>query len=189
MMWNAVKAARQRLSREEGTIHKDWGGRIPIALIYPNSYYLGMSSLGFQTIYKYLNSYENIVCERFLFEQRRSEIYEPIALESQRPLADFDVLAFSIYYELDYFNVVQILKSCRIPLFTAERDESHPLVIAGGPCVTANPQPLSPFIDCFAIGDGEAILPDLINILPEVINYVTFRYIYIFRIVEVYQSR
>ena len=167
MNWKAIKKARQRLENEQGTIYKDWGGRTSVALIYPNSYYLGMSSLGYQTVYQLLNSYDNIVCERVFWESKGAEIEEPLGLESQRPLSDFDVLAFSVSYELDYFNIVQVLKSCHIPLLAADRDESHPLVIAGGPCVTANPQPLSPFFDCFAIGEGEAILPELIAVLPE----------------------
>ncbi|TET75278.1 MAG: radical SAM protein, partial [Dehalococcoidia bacterium] len=150
---------------ERGTIHKDWGGRTPIALIYPNSYYLGMSSLGFQTIYGFLNGYENIVCERVFWEPKIRRAEEPISLESQRPLPDFDVLAFSISYELDYFNVVPILVASGLPPLAADRNESHPLVIAGGPSVTANPQPLSPFFDCFAIGEGEAILPRFIEVL------------------------
>lgn len=167
MTWKTIKEARQRLEKERGTVYKDWGGRTPIALIYPNSYYLGMSSLGFQTIYGFLNSYENIVCERILWDPKRRGAEAPISLESQRPLADFDVLAFSISYELDYFNVVQVLKASGIPLFAADRNESHPLVIAGGPSVTANPQPLSPFFDCFAIGEGEAILPGFIEVLTK----------------------
>ena len=167
MTWKTVKEARERLERERGTIYKDWGGKVPIALIYPNSYYVGMSNLGFQTIYALLNSYNNIVCERVFWEPKRLKAETPISLESQRPLPDFDVLAFSISYELDYFNVVQVLKASGIPLPAADRDESHPLVIAGGSCVTANPMPISPFFDCFAIGEGEAILPGFIDTLTE----------------------
>jgi radical SAM superfamily enzyme YgiQ (UPF0313 family) len=167
MTWQAVKEARQKLERERGTIYKDWGGKIHTALIYPNTYYLGMSNLGFQTIYGLLNSYDNIVCERVFWEPERLKAETPISLESQRPLPDFDVLAFSISYELDYFNVVQVLKAAGIPFFAADRNESHPLVIAGGPCVTANPMPLSPFFDCFAIGEGEAILPGFIDTITE----------------------
>ena len=165
MIWN--EKARRRLSREQGTIFKDWGGKIPIALIYPNTYYVGMSSLGFQTIYGLLNSYRDIVCERVFCEDRAKQ---PLSLESQRPLSDFAILAFSISYELDYFNVVQILKSSAIPLFAADRDESHPLVIAGGPCVTANPEPLAPFFDCLAIGEGEVILPPMVKVIAEGIH-------------------
>ncbi len=157
MRWN--KATQRRLSDERGTIVKDWGGRVPVALIYPNSYYIGMSNLGFQTIYNLLNSYDDIACERVFHEE------ESASIESGRPLSDFAVLAFSISTELDYFNVVQMLKQSTAPLFASERRNHHPLVIAGGPCVTANPQPLSPFFDCFAIGEGEAILPPLIEVL------------------------
>jgi radical SAM superfamily enzyme YgiQ (UPF0313 family) len=167
MTWKATREARDRLIKERGTVHKDWGGRMHIALIYPNSYYLGMSSLGFQTIYGFLNSYENIVCERVFWEPKKPAAEAPISLESQRPLPDFDILAFSISYELDYFNVIQIFKAAGIPLNTADRDEGHPLIIAGGSCVTANPQPLSPFFDCFAIGEGEAILPGLVDVITD----------------------
>jgi hypothetical protein len=93
MSWEAVREARQRLGKERGTIYKDWGGKIHIALIYPNSYYLGMSNLGFQTIYSILNSYENIVCERVFWEPQNTKTEQAISLESQRPLPDFDVLA------------------------------------------------------------------------------------------------
>ena len=148
-------------------MYKDWGGKIHIALIYPNSYYLGMSNLGFQTVYGLLNSYDNIVCERAFWEPRKLEVETPISLESQRPLPDFDILAFSISYELDYFNVVQILKAAGIPIFAADRNESHPLLIAGGPCITANPMPLSTIFDCFAIGEGEPILPGFMAALTE----------------------
>ena len=163
--WN--KKARRRLSQERGTILKDWGGRIPIALIYPNTYYLGMSNLGFQTIYALLNSYDNIVCERLFWDEKARD---PPSIESQRPLSDFAVLAFSISYELDYFNVADILRSSAIPLFAADRNDSHPIVIAGGPCITANPEPLSPFFDCFAIGEGEAILPAVVEVISEEIE-------------------
>ncbi|MBE0415330.1 MAG: radical SAM protein [Dehalococcoidia bacterium] len=162
MTWD--KTTRRRLSREQGTIFKDWGGRIPIALIYPNTYYIGMSNLGFQTIYGLLNSYDNIICERVFWEGGSGP---KKSLESEHPLEDFAVLAFSISYELDYFNVVEILKSSTIPLFAAERNDSHPLVIAGGPCIIANPEPLAPFFDCLAIGEGEAILPSMLEVLSE----------------------
>jgi len=88
-------------------------------------------------------------------------------VESQRPLSDFAILAFTISYELDYFNVVSILKVSGIPLYAADRDESHPLVIAGGPCIIANPMPLSPFFDCLCIGEAEPILPAMLPVLAE----------------------
>jgi radical SAM superfamily enzyme YgiQ (UPF0313 family) len=164
MSWDEIKKARRRLSREEGTIIKDWGGRVPIALIYPNAYYLGMSNLGVHAIYRLLNSYNEVVCERAFWEDG-GERKPPLSLESQRPLSDFAVLAFSVSYELDYFNVVQTLKASGIPLYAADRNEKHPLVIAGGPCITANPIPLSPFFDCLCIGEAEPIVPAILPII------------------------
>jgi radical SAM superfamily enzyme YgiQ (UPF0313 family) len=167
MTWRAIREARKRLERETGTIQKDWGGRLPIALIRPTSYYLGMSSLGFQTVYGLLNDYDDVVCERVLWEPKRPEAEDAISIESQRPIADFDVLAFSISYELAYINAVRLLEASRIPLLAADRDERHPLLIAGGPCVTANPMPLSPYFDCLAIGEAEPIMPPLMGLLRE----------------------
>ncbi len=168
MSWDEARKARLHLSREQGTIIKDWGGRVPIALIYPNSYYLGMSNLGLHAIYGLLNSYNEVVCERAFWEkENREKQLPPLCLESQRPLQDFAVLAFSISYELDYFNVAPILKASGIPLYAAERDERHPLVIAGGSGIMANPMPLSPFFDCLCIGEAESILPAILPILAE----------------------
>ena len=158
-----------QLSREEGTIIKDWGGRLPVALIYPNSYYLGMSNLGIHAIYNLLNGYHEVVCERVFWEKGAQNL-SPLSIESQRPLADFAILAFSVSYELDYFNVVSILKASGTPLYAADRDERHPLIIAGGPCITANPMPLSPFFDCLCIGEAEPILPAVLPVLLEGIS-------------------
>jgi len=168
MNWGKVKKARQQLSQEQGTIIKDWGGRISIALIYPNSYYIGMSNLGLHTIYKLLNSYGGIAGERAFWERENKAKQLPaLSLESQRPLSDFSVLAFTITYEVDYFNVVQILRASGIPLYAADRDERHPLIIAGGACVTTNPMPLSPLMDCLCIGEAEEILPAMLPVLSE----------------------
>ena len=175
MSWDKTKKtrgaktrSRERLSHEEGTISKDWGGRLPIAIIYPNSYYLGMSNLGLHTLYRLLNSYDKVVGERAFWErENRDKKLATLSLESQRPLSDFAVLAFSVSYELDYFNVVSMLKASGIPLFAAERDERHPLVMAGGPCITANPMPLAPFFDCLGIGEAETILPAMLPVLSE----------------------
>jgi len=162
---NRYKDRKQILSREHGTIIKDWGGRLPVALIYPNSYYLGMSNLGIHAIYRLLNNYGDVVCERVFREKGQNT--PPVGLESGRPLTDFAVLAFSVTYELDYFNVVNILRASGIPLYATERDERYPLIIAGGPCMTANPMPLAPFFDCLCIGEAEAILPPMLPVLSE----------------------
>ncbi len=151
--------------REEGAIVKDWGGRLPVAIIYPNTYYIGMSNLGIHVLYTLFNSYRKVAAERVFLDSGSKR--GPAAIESGRPLTDFAVLAFSISYELDYFNVVNILKAGGIPVRAADRDESHPLVIAGGPCVTANPMPLAPFFDALCIGEAEALLPQLVAVLTE----------------------
>lgn len=170
MSWEQVRELRKQLSREQGTVVKDWGGRLPAALIYPHSYYVGMSNLGLHTIYRLLNSYGNVVCERAFWEKENQDRKLPVlSLESQRPLSDFAILAFSITYEVDYLNIPQILKAGGIPLYAAERDERHPVIIAGGSCIIANPMPLSPFFDCLCIGEAEAILPSLVPMMSEVI--------------------
>jgi len=166
----AASSKRERLAREEGTIVKDWGGRLPIALIYPNSYYIGMSNLGLHALYSLLNRHRDIVCERVFWDRENQEKnIPPLSLESGRPLADFKAAAFTTSYEVDYFNVVSILKASSIPPLSADRGESHPLVIAGGPCVTANPMPLAPFFDGFGIGEAEKLLPGL---LPPIIDNI-----------------
>jgi radical SAM superfamily enzyme YgiQ (UPF0313 family) len=127
-----------------------------------------MSCLGVHAIYSLLNSYENVVCERVFWESEHQAPETPlISLESQRPLSDFSVLAFSLNYEVDYLNVVQVLKASGIPLYAAERDDAQPLVMAGGPAVTANPVPLAPFFDVLGIGEAEPILPKLLSRLFE----------------------
>ncbi len=168
MAWDEIEKARRRLSREQGTIVKDWGGRIPITLVYPNSYYVGMSNLGVHALYSLLNSYDKVVAERAFWEREdRGNRSPSLCLESQRPLSDFAVIAFTISYELDYFNIVHMLKASGIPLYAADRDERHPLVIAGGPCIMANPMPLSPFFDCLCIGEAEPMVPALLPVITE----------------------
>jgi radical SAM superfamily enzyme YgiQ (UPF0313 family) len=160
--WAKARRLPPQLSQEKGTIIKDWGGRLPIALIYPNYYYIGMSNLGVHAIYSLLNSYSNVVCERVFWNDKHT-----LSLESRRPLSDFAVLAFSISYELDYFNVVSMLKASGIPLYATDRDDQHPLLIAGGACITANPMPLVPFFDCLCIGEAESIVPMVLSVLVQ----------------------
>jgi radical SAM superfamily enzyme YgiQ (UPF0313 family) len=167
MTWQIAKNIRNRLAAEQGTITKDWGGKLPVALIYPNSYFIGMSNLGIQAIYGWLNARNDAVCERVFWELKDAADVLPLAMESQRPLTDFAVAAFSLSYELDYFNIVPILKASGIPLFAKDRDETYPLIIAGGPCITTNPMPLAPFFDCLCIGEAEAILPEMLPVMKD----------------------
>ncbi len=166
--WDERKKARQRLEKESGAIIKDWGGKLPFAFVYPNSYFIGMSNLGLQAIYGLLNVREDCLCERIFWDKENRQAGAlPLSVESQRPLSDFAVLAFSLNYEIDYFNIAPILKSSGLPVYSEERDETRPLIIAGGPCITANPMPVAPFFDCLCIGEAEAILPAMLPVLTE----------------------
>ena len=169
MKWEHIAQARATLSREEGTIIKDWGGRLPIALIFPKTYYVGMSSLGLQGVYGLFNADPRVVCERIFWDPRGAD-RSLLALESQRPVADFDVLAFTCSFEMDYFHIVEVLLQAGIPLRASERDDSHPLLVIGGPAPSANPLPLAPIFDAFAIGEGEAIIPPLLSLLREQVS-------------------
>ena len=160
------------LSQEEGTTYKDWGGKLPIALVYANSYRVGMSSLALHTIYRLFNNEPDVVCERVFYGyQRAPRPHEPIiSLESQRPLDEFAAIAFTISYELDYFNVVHMLRQAGIPILAKDRDESWPLIIAGGPAIYTNPEPMADIFDAVAIGEGEAIIPPLIDAVWDAVN-------------------
>jgi radical SAM superfamily enzyme YgiQ (UPF0313 family) len=151
-----------KLAGEEGTVSKDWGGRYPFAFIYPNSYFVGMSNLGVQAIYQLLNDRADTVCERVFWENDGKPF---LSLESSRPMMDYACLAFSFSYELDYLNLKPILRAAGIPLYARERDGRHPLLIAGGPCVTANPMPVSLFFDALCIGEAEVIIPEMLPIM------------------------
>jgi len=164
--WGLVEKARRLLLQEEGAVVREWGGRLPLALVFPNAYFVGMSSLGFQAVYGLLNGLGDVVCERAFLNLGRSSggDIEALSLESQRPLRDFPVIAFSLSYELDYPNVVRILQDAGIPPLAAER-QGRPLVIAGGPAVSANPLPMAPVVDAVLIGELEEATGDLANAL------------------------
>lgn len=166
MSWAAIAEVKRILAREQGGIVKDWGGKLPIALLYPNTYYVGMSSLAMHTLYHMLNTRPDVACERTFCGHRRLQ-YDPIplSLETQHQLLEFSVLATSFSFELDYLNFAMLLKSAGIPPLAAERDESYPFLLAGGPAVTANPEPLADLCDAFVIGEVEEILPRLADTL------------------------
>ena len=168
-----IALSRQRLSAESGAIVKDWGGRLPVALVYPNSYYLGMSNLGLQTLYGLLNQRQDIVCERAFYdpppksERGDDPSLGPVTIESQRPLADFPVVAYTLTYEIDYYHVVRSLQAARIQPLSINRDDGDPLLIAGGAAVITNPLPLADCFDAFVIGEAEPILDQLVDTLSE----------------------
>ena len=157
------------LSEEQGTVRKDWGGRVSIALVYPNTYAVGMSNLGFQTIYRHLNALGDVVCERVFFpdpadldEMRRTST-PPLSLESQRPLTDFQMIGFSVTYEGDYINVLRLLDMAGVPLRSCDRRPHDPLVLMGGVCAFSNPEPIAPFMDFVVVGEGEELVGELMQ--------------------------
>jgi radical SAM superfamily enzyme YgiQ (UPF0313 family) len=158
--------ARATLAREVGSLNKPHGQRLRIALAFPNTYFVGMSNLGFQTVYRLFNELDDVVCER-VFLPPKQELQAQLAsglklltIESQTPVLDMDVLAFSVSFEWDYPNVLTMLRLAGLPLYAAERQPGrHPLVLLGGAVTFVNPEPLAPFVDVVAAGEGEALVP------------------------------
>ncbi|MDW7644551.1 MAG: radical SAM protein [Desulfuromonadales bacterium] len=169
MSRHLISHAKSRLEKEKGSQPKPWGGRLTIALVFPNTYYQAMSNLGFQTVYHLLNSHDDILCERFFLpdpadlKEHEKTGTALFSLESQRPLADFDVVAFSICFENDYVHLPTLFRLGRLPFYASERGDSHPLIICGGVCAFLNPEPLADIMDLFAVGEGEVILPPLLE--------------------------
>ncbi len=157
--WRSIQTLRRLLAQETGFISKDWGGRIPIAMAYPNTYYVGMSALGFQTLYRLLNAHGALVAERVFWDEKAAG--PTLSLESQRPMSDFAFVAFSVTYELDYFHVALMLKQAGLPPRADERGEDDPIILMGGPAVMANPLPLAPLADAIYIGEVEPALEAL----------------------------
>jgi len=168
-----VQRVREILRSERGTVKKEWGGRRTVCLIYPNRYYVGMSNLGFQTIYGLLNSHPGVVCERaFLptieeLEDLRRRNGPLLSIESQRSLTDFEILAFSVSFENDFVNLLAILDLARIPLESSQRTPNDPLIVAGGVATFLNPEPLADFVDVFLLGEAEEVLLEFMETYQE----------------------
>ncbi|MGV3524678.1 MAG: TIGR03960 family B12-binding radical SAM protein [Candidatus Sericytochromatia bacterium] len=162
-----VEKPARYLGGEYLSIKKDWDATpVRVALTFPDTYEIGMSHMGMKILYGILNKHDDILAERAYcpwidLEAKLREHQLPIySLENTRPLAEFDVLGFSLQYEMTYTNVLTMLDLAGLPLRAAERDLSHPLILAGGPCATS-PEPMAAFIDAFVIGDGEEIFPQI----------------------------
>ncbi len=163
--WAERERALEILSKEVGYVRKAHADRVRVALAFPNTYWVGMSNLGFQTAYRLFNAQEQVVCER-VFLPPKQELAHFLAsgtslltLESQTPVADFDAFAFSVSFEWDYVNVLTLLRLAGLPRYAAERDARHPLVVIGGAVTFVNPEPLAPFADVIAAGEGETLIP------------------------------
>jgi radical SAM superfamily enzyme YgiQ (UPF0313 family) len=163
--WEQRERALSTLSKEIGYTKKPHGDRLRVALAFPNTYWVGMSNLGFQTVYRLFNAEPDIVCERFFLppKQELAELSAArtplVTLESQTPVGDFDVIAFSVSFEWDYVNLLTLLRMAGVPARAAERTDRHPLIMVGGAVTFVNPEPLAPFADVIAAGEGEALIP------------------------------
>lgn len=151
--------------KESGAIRKNWSDQLRVALVYPNSYRVGMSNLGFQHVYHALNSSSMHIAERFFMESDRPSGARSssrlLSVESSRPMRDFHVVAFSVPFENDYLNVPLILTQAGMEPLAQNRTSRDPLVISGGVSVSMNPEPLANFMDLFFIGElGSVEAPD-----------------------------
>ena len=144
-----------------------------VAIVYPNTYFVGMSNLGLHIIYEEINLRNDSVCERiFLPEKKELDAYDKtktplMSVEMQRPMHQFDVVAFDVTFEMDYFHIPLMLRHGRVPIMGKDRTEFDPIVIAGGPCATFNPEPFADFIDAFIIGEGEGIVSRVLDIIRD----------------------
>jgi radical SAM superfamily enzyme YgiQ (UPF0313 family) len=166
--------ARATLAREAGAIVKPHGQRLRVALAFPNTYHIGMSNLGFQTVYRLFNEMDDVVCER-VFLPPRQELQDQraaglklLTIESQTPVKEFDVFALSVSFEWDYPNVLTLLRLAGLPIYAAERQAGRdPLVVLGGAVTFVNPEPLALFADVIAAGEGEELVPTLVQRIRE----------------------
>jgi len=161
---------RKRLSDEVGRIDKDAPFRV--ALVYPSPYHVGMSSLGYQRVYREIQAMDGACCERVFLADGADEpsarvVEEPVSYEGLRPLSDFPVVAFSVAYELELAGVVRLLDAAMIPALRSERGDRYPFVLAGGPLTFSNPVPLAPFIDAIVLGESEGIVEWALSVLRD----------------------
>ncbi|MCA1592179.1 MAG: radical SAM protein [Acidobacteria bacterium] len=167
-----VDSYRRKLATEEGWVLKR-GARLRVALCYPNVYGVGMANLGFQSVYEMFNNIPEVSCERaFLPDEEELREYEKsgtplLSFESQTPLRDFDIVAFSISFETDYYNMARVMKLARVPLWSRERTHHDPLIVMGGAASFLNPEPIADFTDVVAVGEGEILAPKLIDLVFE----------------------
>ncbi|HEX8847408.1 MAG TPA: radical SAM protein [Pyrinomonadaceae bacterium] len=172
MSQRVIASYKQKLASEEGWILKR-GSELRIALCYPNVYEIGMANLGFQAMYELFNRIPEVSCERvFLPDERELREYEKsraplLSLESQTPVRDFDLVAFSISFETDYLNMVRVLRLSGVPVWAKDRTEHDPLVVMGGAASFLNPEPIADFTDVIGVGEGEILGQQLVDAIFE----------------------
>lgn len=169
MSWKLKTNLKNRLAAESGSVVTKRGARLRICLVYPNRYRIAMSNLGFMAVHALINSSADMLCERaFLPDPDEMKEYEQsrtplLSLETQQPVADFDVIAFSVSFESDYLNLPQIFRLAGLPCYARERHERQPLVMAGGAALFLNPEPVADFLDLVCLGEAEVFLGTLLE--------------------------
>jgi radical SAM superfamily enzyme YgiQ (UPF0313 family) len=172
MKQKIAESYRQKLASEEGWVLKR-GASLRIALCYPNFYGIGMANLGFHAMYEIFNRIPEVSCERvFLPDESEMRDYEAsrkslLSLESQTPVRDFDVVAFSISFETDYLNMARMLRLSGVPIWAKDRGPRDPLIVMGGAASFLNPEPIADFTDVIGVGEGEILGPQLVDVLLE----------------------
>ncbi|MFO7750624.1 MAG: radical SAM protein [Desulfobacteraceae bacterium] len=149
---------------EKGAIVKRAKGLVRLALVYPNRYQAGMSSLGFQSLYRRINELEGVACERVFLPDKPRERTCPASCETGLPLSRFDIVAFSVSFENDYLNIILLLERAGIPLHASARGEKDPLVIAGGVACFMNPEPVAVYMDCIFLGEAEFLIKEFFDL-------------------------
>src|SRR6266851_602307 len=171
-MKKIIESYQRKLAGEDGWVLKR-GADLRIALCYPNVYAVGMANLGFQAMYELFNRIPEVSCERvFLplpdemseYERTRTPL---LSLESQTPIRDFDVVAFSISFETDYLNMARMMQLSRVPVWAKDRTRRDPLIVMGGAASFLNPEPIAEFTDVIGVGEGEILGPKLVDAIFE----------------------
>ncbi len=165
------------IGREINSVSRDFkSSKLRVVLCYPDVYDIGMSNYGMKIIYEMLNNLDEVMCDRVfspwidMEESLRTHQVPLYALESKHELSDFDIIGFTLQYELVYTNVLNVMELSGIPLYSKDRTEEHPIIIAGGPSVY-NPVPMKDFIDIFVIGEGEYLSVEIINVVKEMKSF------------------
>ncbi len=165
MSWEPQEPIRERLRKEAGSIDKVAG--FTCALVYPSPYHAGMSSLGFQQIYRLIQGADGLSCVRAFLPDDAARRDAPLAYESMRPLTHYPVLAFSVAFELEIAGLVLMLERSGLPALREERTEAHPFVLAGGPLTFSNPLPLAAFADAIVMGEADEIVVPVLRTIRE----------------------
>src|SRR5689334_15600229 len=167
-----IDSYKAKLAAEEGYVLRR-GADLRIALCYPNIHSIGMANLGLHTMYELFNNIAGVACERvFLPDRDELAEYERtgralMSLETQTPVRDFDVVAFSISFETDYLNMARMLQLSGVPVWSKDRTHHDPLVIMGGAASFLNPEPIADFTDVIAVGEGEILAYQLVDTILE----------------------